>query len=382
MAETNNTHPARKQGDEIEVMEYVAKLWKKRSMIIKWGCIGVFIGLVVGFSLPKTYKASTILAPEATGNSGGSSMSGLAAMVGVSIDNNVDAISVDMFPDVAHSTPFIVGLFDLPVQFEREDTTVNTTLIDYILKYQHKPWWSHIIDAPKKALKKCISKIKGGNQQQESLSVGTRNLATLTKNERDVVSFLAENIIISVDKKTGKTLIEMEMQDPLVVYTVVQAVMDHLKDYMSNYRTSKVRQDIDNLTTIYNQRKADYYEAQQAYAHYVDANKNVILESVRIEQSRLQNEANLAYQIYNQVATQLQNARAKVQECKPAFAVVEPASVPLKHSGPSGVKTLLGVLFMALAFTVGWKLYMKDKYNELRKSFKQENTDEVNSSND
>ena len=360
MAETNNTHPARKQGDEIEVMEYVAKLWKKRSMIIKWGCIGVFIGLVVGFSLPKTYKASTILAPEATGNSGGSSMSGLAAMVGVSIDNNVDAISVDMFPDVAHSTPFIVGLFDLPVQFEREDTTVNTTLIDYILKYQHKPWWSHIIDAPKKALKKCISKIKGGNQQQESLSVGTRNLATLTKNERDVVSFLDENIIISVDKKTGKTLIEMEMQDPLVVYTVVQAVMDHLKDYMSNYRTSKVRQDIDNLTTIYNQRKADYYEAQQAYAHYVDANKNVIRQSAQAEQERLQQEMNLAYQIYSQVATQLETARIKEQETKPVFTVLEPAAVPNLKSAPSKAKLLILFTFIAGFCAAGWAIFEED----------------------
>ena len=37
----------------------------------------------------------------------------------------------------------------------------------------------------------------------------------------------------------------------------------------------------------------------------------------------MQNDMNLAYQVYSQVATQLQVARAKVQEAKPVFAVVE-----------------------------------------------------------
>lgn len=44
---------------------------------------------------------------------------------------------------------------------------------------------------------------------------------------------------------------------------------------------------------------------------------------------------NLAYQVYSQVAQQLQVARAKIQEEKPVFAVVEPATTPLEPSGTS-----------------------------------------------
>ena len=73
-----------------------------------------------------------------------------------------------------------------------------------------------------------------------------------------------------------------------------------------------------------------YYIAQKKYAEYVDAHDNLILHSVRAEQERLQNDMNLAYQVYSQVANQLQVARAKVQEEKPVFAVVEPSVVPLK----------------------------------------------------
>lgn len=359
MAEQNNKQPQYVQGDEIDIMEYVAKLWKKRTMIIKWCCVGAIIGLVVGFSLPKTYKAGATLAPEAAGTSN-SGIGGIAAMMGVSIDNNTDAISIEMFPDVAHSTPFIVGLFDLPVQFERKDSVINTTLLDYMLKYQKKPWWSPIIKAPIKALSWCISLIKEKEPEETLSNSESRNLATLTKKERKVVKYFAENIMVTIDKKTGKTLIEMEMQDPLVVYTVVQAVLDHLTEYMSNYRTSKVRQDIENLTTIYTQRKADYYEAQQSYAKYVDANKNVILQSAQAEEERLQQEMNLAYQIYSQVATQLETSRIKEQETKPVFVVLEPVAVPNLKSGPSKAKMLIIFTFLAGCFAAGWALFKDD----------------------
>ena len=370
MMKENEKYPQDMQTEEIDIMEYVAKLWKNRLMIIKWGCVGVVIGLIVGFSLPKTYKASATLAPESSGSSN-SGIGGIAAMMGVSIDNSTDAISVEMFPDVAHSTPFIVGLFDLPIQFERKDSVINTTLFDYMTNYQRKPWWSPIIAAPMKTLKWCISLLKKNEKEEITPNKETRNLATLTKKERIVVEYFAENILISVDKKTGKTLIGMEMQDPLVVYITTQAVVDHLTEYMSNYRTSKVRQDIKNLTAIYEQRKADYYEAQQAYAKYVDANKNVIRQSAQAEQERLQQEMDLAYQIYSQVATQLETARIKEQEIKPVFTVLEPVAVPNQKSGPSKAKLLILFTFLAGCGAAAWALF-KDDVLEIIKSVTEE----------
>lgn len=346
--------------DEIDFMEYIVRLWKKRSMIVKWCVLGASIGLVVGFSIPKTYKAGVTLAPE-TEKSMGSSMSGLASMMGVNLDNSTDAIGVEMFPDVAHSVPFIVGLFDVPVQFERKDVVVNTTLLDYMLNYQRKPWWSTVLGAPMKALGRCVSLINGEEKENEGLSDGeSRNLASLPEKERGVVRYFSENIMVSVEKKTGKTCIELEMQDPLVVYTVAQAVVEHLKEYVSDYRTSKVRQDIVNLTDIYTQRKADYHEAQQAYARYIDGNKSVVLQSAQAERERLQQEMNLAYQVYSQVATRLEAARIKEQENKPVFVVLEPAVVPVHKAAPSKAKLLIVFAFLAGCAAASWILIGED----------------------
>ena len=371
MTELNNIPPQYEQEEEIDIMEYVAKLWKHRTMIIKWCCVGAVIGLVVGFSLPKTYKAGATLAPE-TEQKMGSGVSSIASMMGVSLNNSVDAISVEMFPDVVHSTPFIIGLFDIPVQFERKDSVITTTLIDYMLEYQKAPWWSAIIDAPFKALGWCLSLVTGAEEEEEAaVSVGPRNPVNLTKKERGVVKYFAENIMISVDKKSGKTQIDMEMQDPLVVYTVVQAVMDHLKDYMSDYRTSKVRQDVANLAMIYDQRKADYYKAQQAYAQYMDGNKNVILQSAQAERERLQQEMNLAYQVYSQVASQLEAARIREQEAKPVFAVLEPAAIPNLKAGPSKAKMLVIFTFLAGCCAAAWALFGTDVLEKIKEVTKE-----------
>ena len=87
---------------------------------------------------------------------------------------------------------------------------------------------------------------------------------------------------------------------------------------------------------------------------------------MRAEQERLQNDMNLAYQVYSQVANQLQVARAKVQEEKPVFAVVEPAVIPLKASGISSKVYIALFIFMAVVCTIGWKLLGKGVWTAIK----------------
>ena len=349
---------------EIDIMELISKLWKKRMMIIKWCVAGAIIGLVAGFSIPKTYKAGATLAPE-TEQRMGSGVSSIASMMGVSLDNSVDAISVEMFPDVVASTPFIYGLFDLPVTFERKDSVITTDLPDYMLEYQKSPWWSYVVQAPFKALGWVMSI---GKEKESDELPAELNPQNLPKKVRGVVKYFAENILVSVDKKTGKTQISLEMQDPLVVATVVEAVMENLKDYMSDYRTSKTRQDVENLSLIYEQRKQDYYAAQQAYAQYVDGNRSVALRSAQAESERLQQEMNLAYQVYSQIATQLEAARIKEQEAKPVFAVLEPVAIPNQRSAPSKAKMLVIFTFLAGCCSAAWVLFGEDYWKKLKEN--------------
>ena len=364
MQENVNNQPYLDDEQEIDIMELISKLWKKRSMIIKWCIAGAIIGLIAGFSIPKTYKASVSFAPE-TQQKTNSSVSSIASMMGVNLNNSVDALSIDMYPDIVHSTPFIVELFDLPVTFEYKGEPMTTSLLEYMKEYQKSPWWSAVISAPFKALGWVMSL---GKEKEEEVTGGTLDPTNLPKKDRAVVKFFAENIMVNVDKKTGKTDMSIELQDPKVVATVMDAVTENLKKYVSDYRTSKARQDIDNLEVICAQRKADYYAAQQAYAQSVDGNKSVVRQSAQAELERLQQEMNLAYQVYSQVATQLEGARIQAEQAKPVFVIIDPVTVPIRKTAPSKAKMLVIFTFLAGCCAAAWILFGDEYWKKLKEN--------------
>lgn len=364
MTETQNNTTAPGNSPEeaqIDLMALLVRLWRARLFLFKCCAAGALLGLIVGFSIPKRYGASAVLAPESEQKMG-SGVSSIASMMGMSLDNSVDAINVNLFPEVVHSTPFIFQLFDLPV--ETADGRLRTTLLDYMLNHQKKAWWSYIAEAPFKALGWCVSLVSGKEEEPE----GPLQMQNLPQKERAVIKYFAKGIAVNMDKKTGKTEMSLEMQDPLVVATVMNAVVEHLKEYMSDYRTSKARQDAENLSVICEERKADYYRAQQQYAAYADANKSVVLQSVQAERERLQQEMQLAYQVYSQVATQLEAARIKEQQAKPVFAVIDPVTVPLRKSAPSKAKLLIGFAFLFGCAGGAWELFGRDAWKQLRSS--------------
>lgn len=345
------------EDEGIDVAALFAKLWKRRSLIIKCCVVGVVLGLVVGFSIPKTYKAKAVFTPE-TQQRIGAGVSSIASMMGVSLDNSMDAIDVEMYPDVVGSTPFLFNLLDLQVQ--TKDGKIDTTLTEYILNHQKKAWWSHIMGAPFKLIGLMMPDKEDEEEEAELV------MTNLPKAERRVMKYLRNDIHVLVDKKTGMTSMSIEMQDPYVAATVLEAVVENLKTYVSDYRTSKARQDVENLSVICEERRQDYYAAQQAYAKYTDANKNVVLNSTKAEAQRLQQEMNLAYQVYSQVATQLEGARIKVQQDKPVFAVLEPVTVPYKKSAPSKAKILVVFTLLSGCLAAAWILFLEDFWKKFK----------------
>lgn len=339
----------------IDISGMISRIWEGRKLIIRWCIVGAVIGLVAGFSIPKSYRVRAVLAPEMQQRIG-SGVSSIASMMGVSLDNSMDAIPVEMYPDVVKSTPFLFNLLDLEVK--TRDGEVETTLKDYAVNYQKQPWWNYVLAVPGKAMRWAVDLVKPAKEMNPADTV--LNMANLPKEERMAMKYLGSIINVDIDKKTRKTILSLEMQDPYVAATVLDAVLGNLKTYMSDYRTSKARQDVENLEKICEERRQEYYAAQQMYADLTDGNKNVVKNRTRAELQRVQQEVTLAYQVYSQVATQLEGARIKVQQSKPVFAVLEPVTVPLKKCAPSKAKLLVIFTFLAGCCAAAWVLFGRD----------------------
>lgn len=342
---------------EIDLMEYARKLWAARKLLFKVAGIAVIVGVVIALTTPKQYTASITLAPESS--KGGGGLSGIASMLGVggmNMGSDADALNIQLYPDIVSSTPFILDLMDTPIKtIDKEQP--DTTLVGYLKEYTSSSLMSTMMSLPFKAIGGVLSLF---NSEEEQDGKEVINPFHLTAEQARTVAGLKGMIIANVDKKTGVTTVSVTMQDPLVAAIMTDTVVVKLQEHITKYRVSKAEDDCKYWEELYQQRQKEYYEAQEKYAKYSDANNNVILQSVRIEQERLQNDMNLALQVYSNVAAQLQMARAKVQEAKPVFAVVEPASVPLQPSGTSRMIVLAGTVFLFVAAAAAWVLFGQD----------------------
>lgn len=360
--------PQEEEELEIDLMEYARKLWAARKLLLKVAGIAAVVGVIIALTTPKQYTVNVTLAPEMS-KSGGSSLSGIASMLGVgglNMGNDADALNVTLYPNIVSSTPFILDLMDTPVRTLDEEQP-DTTLVGYLEEYTSSSLMGTVMSLPGKTIGGIMSLFKGEDKEEAS----GINPFQLTQEQANLVEGLKKQIVANVDKKTGVTTVSVTMQDPLVAAILTDTVIVKLKEHITKYRVSKAEEDCKYWEQLNDQRRDEYHAKQKLYANYVDANKNVVLQSVRIEQERLQNDMNLAYQVYSNVATQLQMAKAKVQEAKPVFAIVEPATVPLIPSGTSRKIILLGIIFLAVAGASAWILFGQDLWKNFREGMTQ-----------
>lgn len=335
---------------EIDWMGILHKIIDIRKTLYKAAGIGVVLGIIIALSIPKQYTVTVTLSPEMGGDKASGGLASLTSsfLGGGATSNSNDALNVTLAPDIVASTPFVLELFNTRVQ--TLDGELDTTLEAY-LDEQKQPWWGYIKAAPGLAIGIIKSLFT-----EETDTTATLNPFQLTEKEATKVEGLRKAITADVDKKTAMTTITVTLQDPKVTAIVADSVVTKLQQYIIDYRIKKAKEDCAYLEELYKERQQEYYEAQSKYAHYFDSNRNIAFQSVRAEQERLQNDMNLAYQVYSQVAQQLQVARAKIQEEKPVFAVVEPASIPLQPSGTSRKTILAGIMFLVICGTGAWKL--------------------------
>lgn len=341
---------------EIDLLELAMKLWAQRKKLIIWSICGAIIGLVVAFSIPKEYTTTVKLAPEITDPKAGGNLAGMASLVGISMGSSAgaDAVYPQLYPDVVSSVPFATSLFDVPVTTmpEKDEKKGETfTVSQYLTDETKAPWWGVVLGLPGKLL----GLLKSDEEEDPGHKL---NNFQLTLDESRLVETLTDRVSASVDQKTNVITINVNMQDPLVSAMLADTVVSRLNEYITDYRTNKARKDLAYAEKLNEQAKNDYYKAQQRYADYLDRNQGIALHSAQTVRERLQNEASLAFSLYNQTAQQVQKCQAKVQETTPVYTIVTPATVPVKASSPRKVLILVGFTFLAFVACAAWILFI------------------------
>ena len=331
-------------------------LLKHKRLYYKVLPIAFLLAAIYAISLPNYYSCTVKLAPElGSGAKAAGGLASLASSFGVNLgggQQGADAISPTLYPDLMNSVDFKTSLFSIPVK--REDDQQSFTYYDYLMNEQKASWWSQGMKA-----------FFGLFGTQEEDSVAKVNPFKLTKKQDAIMKAIDQNVVCAVDKKTMVITINVTDPDPLICATMADSVKHRLQNFITDYRTSKARVDLEYNKKLYKEAKNRYEQARDRYAAWADSHRGVSSQAGQTKEADLQNEMQMQQQIYQQVVAQLQQAEMKVQEKTPAFTTLQSATVPVRKTGPKRAQMCLIFLFLAFLVTTGWILYKEDDLKPL-----------------
>lgn len=341
---------AKKQNKEyIDLREVAKKLRSRKRLFIKVWLITIVVSAVWIFPKPRYYTTEVLLAPES--NNGGLSSGTLGSIassfgINLSSEQGADAIYPMIYPDIFSTKDFAVSLLD--IQVETLDGSVHTDYYTYLSKHTKVAFYS----IPFIWLRKQLKSWFDDRPKSDAIEGGKINPHRLTDEQEGIVKGVQKNITCDVDLKTELISISVTDQDPLVCATIADSLSARLQHYITVYRTSKARVDLEYYEKLTEEARLNYEKSLNAYGAYCDANRDVILQTAISERDRLENDMQLKLNTYNTLNTQLEIAKAKVQERTPAFTVLQGASLPTKPAGPKRIIFIIGMLFLSTIGTI------------------------------
>ena len=356
----NNKEYIEEEESSIDFGKIFQDLLKHKTLYYKVLPVAFLLAAIYAISLPNYYSCTVKLSPELAGkSSGGGGLAALASSFGVNLGSSgagTEALFPTLYPDLMNSVDFKTSLFHVKVTREEDNKTFS--YYDYLMNEQKAPWWS----SAKKTVFKAVKSLFASEEEEVSTKIDPFKL---TKKQTAIVDAIDKNVVCDVDKKTMVITINVTDQDPLICATMADSVKTRLQKFITDYRTSKARVDLEYNQKLFGETKAKYEQARNRYAAWADSHRGVTSQSAQTKEADLQNEMQMQQQIYQQVVAQLQQAEMKVQQETPAFTTLQSATVPVLKAGPKRAQMCLIFLFLAFLGTTGWILYKEDDLKPL-----------------
>ena len=356
MSQTKNK--SKIEDDEIDLIMLAKKIWDGRKLIFWTVLIFMALGLFIALFSPKEFTASSTMVPQlSTNKSTLGGLSSLAAMAGFNLDMNMETTELSplIYPQIVSSVPFHLELMETTFNFKDVDHPV--TLYEYYMDYAKTDVISIIKKYTIGLPEIILSTLKNKTEKPLPAVSGDELLnapIALTTDQEKIRKFLSKRISLDPNEKEGYVVLKVIANDPDLAAQVAFKAQSLLQKYITEFKIKKATAQLNFVIQRYAEKKKEFEKAQNNLAVFVDRNKNVTSAVARIEQERLQNEFKLAFDVYSQLAQQLEQAQIKVKEDTPVFSIVKPITVPLEKSKPNRPFILIIWTFLGIFIGIGW----------------------------
>lgn len=359
MENTNNNTVVPEQEEEgIDIMALLRGLWDGRKTIIICTAIFLVLGLVAALTMKRTYSVTTVMVPQME-SGGKSGLSTLASLAGFDMGSSSmgGEISPLLYPQIVSSTPFRLQMMHTPLHFEKCDTMIS--MYDYALSGYEKPSAFALVKKYTIGLPGVIINALRGEPKEMVMPGGSDTCASseakpvvVSRDEQKMLEGMGKVISLAVDKKEGFVTLSVNGKEPVQTAELALKAQQLLQEEVTRFKVEKSKNDLEYIQARYNETKQESERYQAMLASVTDRTQNVATTSARIEKDRVQSKYNVANAVYMEMSKQLEQAKMQVKKDTPAFAIIQPVTMPMKPSN-SRAKTLVVWTFLGIVLGCG-----------------------------
>ena len=351
--------------DEIDLIELLKKIYIEKRFIIKSSIITAVVGVLFALIQPNQYTSSTTFIPQLSTEmkAGGSSLSGLASLAGINL-GGVEGSSEfppTLYPQVIESVPFRLKLLSSSVNINN-DTKI---LSDYILSKKS----FNLVSIIKKYTIGLPSLIVEIFRTEDSAKKSLSEIYSISKDDKLLFEHLENNLTLSVNDKEGFITMSFTDENKNVAAQITSFAQSMLQEKIIEFKIKSSKELLDFTIEQYDQKKYAFEALQDERAIFVDKNINISSSLYQNKLNRIESELSIAQSVVQQLATQVEQAKLKVNKDTPVFTTIKPVSVPYEKSAPSRSIIVIVFLFLGLILSSGYIL-IKDSLIEILSELK------------
>ncbi|TVR77527.1 MAG: hypothetical protein EA412_10945 [Chitinophagaceae bacterium] len=354
---------------EMDLVELAKSIWEGRWTIIKITAVFVTIGLFIALFSPVEYESEAILMPEVQQQQEGRAgqllqqFGGAFGLGGGGIQMSPGTIPPMIYPRIVNSLSFQVELLEQEIRFA--DYEVTTTIPDFYdnhYSYSLTQWVQRLTFG----LPFTILEWMSGEEEAETVleeDPFADEFIQISKKELELIKTMRDRISVNLDEETGLLTSRVTLHDARASAELNRHVIELLKQYVTDYRLEKARKDLEFVEQQHESSRVRFEREQIRLAEFRDQNVTLTTARAQTELERLQDQKDVAFNVFNTLSQQLEQARLQVQEQTPVFSMVQAVNVPSDKSSPRRgyILTLLTALGIFISIAIVTIKYLLNK---------------------
>jgi hypothetical protein len=347
--------------EEIYLIDIVKVIKNVIANNIKWILIISFLVLlgtaIKYYFSPIEYESKSVVYIESKSTNASANMM-KDLLTGSKTESSDNSISIENYKSIVSSQVFLNDLID--IKFSKDYNSKDSINL-----------FNFFNTNPDKDLLESVSSFFNStsnkkNVEEKLLTHKLKNEIILNTINRDIVfsnqippivqfsddrlaafSEITKRIRIEIKDKTLTVFVKMPT--PYLSAIVGKLVLERLLLYTSSMQMHKHNVNIEYLERRLSEAELKYKNSQRRFAGYKDNSLGVIFESAQTNNQILSNDMTVAFNLLNQFAVQLEQAKIDQKKETPYFSILEPIAIPSEPIEPSKTSFILKSMALLLA---------------------------------